>query len=241
MTEETKLANVSSEGVVASFKDPASFDFMQRQAKLMAASKMVPEMYQNNLPNCVVALEIASRIGASPLAVMQNLYIIKGKPSWSAQFIIGIINTTKKFTPLRFKVTGTGDDMKCIAHADDVKTGETLIGPTVTIKMAKLEGWGKKWQTMPELMLQYRAAAFFGRLYAPEVLMGMLTREEVADINEKVEVLAENEPEGGTRASNIVKKAQNTSEDAEDGADGDKAVETATDVEVEGKSGEELF
>jgi len=35
---------------------------------------------------------------------------------------------------------------------------------------------------MPELMLKYRAAAFFGRLYAPEVLMGMQTSEEVIDI-----------------------------------------------------------
>ena len=52
--------------------------------------------------------------------------------------------------------------------------------------MAKAEGWltktGSKWQTMPELMLKYRAAAFFGRLYAPEVLMGMQTAEEVIDI-----------------------------------------------------------
>jgi hypothetical protein len=52
--------------------------------------------------------------------------------------------------------------------------------------MAKAEGWldkaGSKWKTMPELMLKYRAAAFFGRLYAPEVLMGMQTSEEVIDI-----------------------------------------------------------
>jgi hypothetical protein len=52
--------------------------------------------------------------------------------------------------------------------------------------MAKAEGWltktGSKWITMPELMLKYRAAAFFGRLYAPEVLMGMQTSEEVIDI-----------------------------------------------------------
>jgi hypothetical protein len=52
--------------------------------------------------------------------------------------------------------------------------------------MAKAEGWltktGSKWITMPELMLKYRAAAFFGRLYAPEVLMGMQTTEEIVDI-----------------------------------------------------------
>jgi len=52
--------------------------------------------------------------------------------------------------------------------------------------MAAAEGWatkaGSKWKTMPELMLRYRAAAFFGRLYAPDILMGMQTAEEAVDV-----------------------------------------------------------
>ena len=35
---------------------------------------------------------------------------------------------------------------------------------------------------MPELMMRYRAAAFFGRLYAPEITMGMHSVEEIIDI-----------------------------------------------------------
>jgi hypothetical protein len=31
-------------------------------------------------------------------------------------------------------------------------------------------------------MMRYRAAAFFGRLYAPEITMGMHSVEEVVDI-----------------------------------------------------------
>jgi hypothetical protein len=54
------------------------------------------------------------------------------------------------------------------------------------MEMAKLEGWldkpGSKWKTMPELMLKYRAAAFFGRLYAPEIMMGLYSADEVVDI-----------------------------------------------------------
>jgi hypothetical protein len=52
--------------------------------------------------------------------------------------------------------------------------------------MAKKEGWatkaGSKWQTMPELMIRYRAAAFWGRLYASDLLLGMQSQEEVVDI-----------------------------------------------------------
>jgi hypothetical protein len=65
-------------------------------------------------------------------------------------------------------------------------TGEKLTGPDVTIGMARKEGWydkkGSKWQTMPQLMLTYRAAAFFIRTCAPEISMGLPTSDELEDI-----------------------------------------------------------
>lgn len=61
-----------------------------------------------------------------------------------------------------------------------------LESTPVTLEMAVNEGWytknGSKWQTMPEQMLHYRSAAFFGRIYAPEILMGLLTADEARDI-----------------------------------------------------------
>jgi hypothetical protein len=131
-------------------------------------------------------LELAQRTGAPPLAVMQHLSIVQGKPTWSAQFIIAALNACGRFTPLRFVVEGAGEQQSCFAWAEDRATGERLEGPKVTIQMAKAEGWygkqGSKWQTMPELMLRYRAATFFGRLYAPDLLLGMQTVEEARDI-----------------------------------------------------------
>jgi hypothetical protein len=55
--------------------------------------------------------------------------------------------------------------------------------------MAKAEGWatksGSKWRTMPELMIRYRCAAMWGRLYVPELLVGIThTQEEAIDIEE---------------------------------------------------------
>lgn len=65
--------------------------------------------------------------------------------------------------------------------------GVPLLESTqVSMEMAVNDGWygknGSKWQTMPDLMLQYRSAAFFGRIYAPELLMGLPAADEVADI-----------------------------------------------------------
>jgi len=183
----TELAQPANTLQAYVFSNAQAFEAAQRMANALSSSTIVPANYQgkDKMPNCLVALEMAHRMGASVMQVMQNLHVIQGRPSWSSQFIIAAINTCGRFTPLRYQMEGEGDTRTCIAWAED-KTGERLESPQVSIAMAKKEGWysknGSKWQTMPELMLRYRAAAFFGRLYAPEVLMGMNTSEEVIDL-----------------------------------------------------------
>lgn len=165
----------------------SAFEDAQRIAISLSSSSLVPKDYQgkDKIPNCLIALEVAQRIGASPLMVMQNLYIVHGRPSWSSQFIIAAINSCGRFTPLQFVIDGNGDNWGCYVTSKD-KNGELLKGPRVNVEMAKKEGWfsktGSKWQTMPEMMLRYRAASFFGKLYAPDVLMGMYTQEEAEEI-----------------------------------------------------------
>ena len=163
------------------------FEALQRISKLFAASAIVPQTYRDNLPNTVIAVDMAMRMGANPLMVMQNLYVVHGRPAWSAQFLIATFNKSGKFSALRYEFSGKEgkDDRGCTAVAVELSTGQTLYGPKITIELAKKEGWfgksGSKWQTMPELMLRYRAAAWFVRSYAPEIAMGLQTAEEVRD------------------------------------------------------------
>lgn len=172
--------------------DDNEFKHIQRVATMFSKSDLVPTTFQGDkgLPNCVIALEMSKRMNASPLAIMQQMYIVHGKPSWSSSFIISCINTCGKFSPLRFDVTGEGDKKTCVAWAIEKESGVRLEGAPVSIEMAKKEGWygkaGSKWQSMPDLMLRYRAATFFGRVYAPELLMGMVTQEEAIDITSQV-------------------------------------------------------
>ncbi|OFY43965.1 MAG: hypothetical protein A2X18_07495 [Bacteroidetes bacterium GWF2_40_14] len=176
------------------FGSLANFENAQRMAKSLCSSTIVPKNYQGetNLANCIVALEMANRIRMSPLMVMQNLYIVNGNPGWSSKFLIAALNVSGRFSPLRYEWKGEEpkDNWGCRAWATD-KEGEKLLGAWVTIDMAKKEGWfgkaGSKWQTMPQLMLQYRAGAFFARTYAPEIGMGLQTAEELADVGEVVE------------------------------------------------------
>ncbi len=169
------------------FSTISNFEDAQRIANMLSKSDLVPASYKNNIPNTMIAMEMSNRLNISPFEVMQNLDIIKGKPSWSSTFIIASINSCGRFKPLRFEFVGTpkSDEYGCRAYTEDLD-GNKLVGPTVTWLMVKSEGWlsktGSKWQTMPELMFQYRAASFFGRLYAPDILKGMQSVEEVKDV-----------------------------------------------------------
>lgn len=170
------------------FHDLQGFELMQRACKALAASTLVPQQFQGNLPNCLIALEMAQRIGASPLMVMQNLYIVHGRPGWSAKFLIASFNQCGRFAAVRFEWSGerNTDGWGCRAWAVEKSTGERIEGPLITIALAKEEGWysksGSKWKTIPELMLMYRAAAWMINTHAPEISMGLNTAEELGDV-----------------------------------------------------------
>lgn len=188
---EAELANAESGRALGVFSGQAAFASAQRIAQGLSRSTLVPEAYrgEGNLSNVLIAMELANRIGASVLMVMQNLYVVHGRPGWSSAFLIATINQCGRFTPLRFRWEGERgtDSWGCRAVAKDREDGEECIGALITIGLAKEEGWynraGSKWKTeMREQMLMYRAAAFWSRAYAPELSLGMQTTEEVQDV-----------------------------------------------------------
>jgi hypothetical protein len=185
MTDSTAITTQSTGSV---FSGIQAFEDSQRIAKALASSTLIPTQFQGQqgFANCLVALEIANRMNISPFLAMQHLHVIHGRPSWSSSFIIAMVNGSGRFSPLRFEISGEGESLACYAVATDVKSEQELKGPTITIAMAKKEGWfsknGSKWQTMPELMIRYRAAAFWGRLYASDLLLGIQSQEEVVDV-----------------------------------------------------------
>lgn len=165
-----------------------SLNLISKLADKYANSDMVPASYKGKPDNCFVALELASRMDVSPVLVMQNLYIVQGKPSWAGQACKALIDGSGKFTNSEYVMTGNAQDgsLGCYLQATNKRTGKLVKGTQITMKMAQDEGWstkgGSKWKTMPEQMLKYRAAAFFARTECPEVLMGFQTADEVDDI-----------------------------------------------------------
>lgn len=177
-----------AEAKLPAIQGAAAFELLQRAAKALSLSSLVPDGYKNSLPNCMIALRIADRIGADPMMVMQNLDIVHGRPSWRAQFLIGTANSCGRFSAIRYEFFGERDkdSWGCRAWALEKATNEKLVGPDITIAIAKAEGWyqknGSKWKSIPQLMLMYRAGSWWVRAYAPELSLGFHTAEEVGDV-----------------------------------------------------------
>lgn len=174
--------------VTAGFFDMQGFELLQRIAKAFSGSDLVPKQYQNNLANCMIAMDMAQRMQANPLLVMQNLYMVHNQPGWSSKFLIATINSCGRYSSLRYEFTGKPgeENYGCRAWAIERGSNERLDGIWVTWKMVRAEGWsnknGSKWLTMPDQMFIYRAAAFWQRAYAPELGMGLPTAEELGDV-----------------------------------------------------------
>lgn len=180
--------------VLQVFSGLAAFDAAQRMARALCSSTLVPKEYQGQqgLANSLIALEIAGRMRLSPLVVMQNMTPIHGRPTWSSKFLIATVNASGRFSPLRFVFDNPDAPTRCRAVATDKATAEVLEGETITLELARKEGWWSrkdrqgnetsKWQTMTGQMLRYRAAAWWANVYCPEIALGLITQEEALDI-----------------------------------------------------------
>lgn len=196
MTQTKENAVMVAEQPTTTAMDFFGKDFAmgQRMANLLASSKIVPKTFQGDIASSLIALNMAQRMGADPLQVMQSMYIVYGKPSFSSAFLIACFNQCGRFTPIKYEFSGEEgtDEWGCRAYTTEKATGEVIKGVKVTIGMAKAEGWWSKkdkdgretskWQTMPELMLRYRSASFLIRSTAPEISLGFQSVEEVRDV-----------------------------------------------------------
>ena len=153
-------------------------------ASALSRSTIIPKAFQGQPANCFVALDMANRLGASPMEIMQNIYVVHGTPGFSAKYAIGMANKSGVFKgPICFEQAGTGDNLSVTAYAI-VRETDQRVEFTCDMAMARAEKWtsNPKYKTMPHLMLRYRAATLLIRTSCPEVLLGMHTADELEDV-----------------------------------------------------------
>lgn len=187
MTDSSITIHTEDNAELADVREQAgAMEFRWRSARAYAASAMVPEHFRNNPQDCYVVCELAEQLGVSPLAALQNIFMISGKPGYSAQFATALLNRSKAFAgPIRHKVEGRGTDQLSVTAYAPLHDGD-VVEMTVDLALAKRENWTKnsKYKTMPEQMLKHRANKWLISMYAPEVLLG-LDFEHYEDTSDK--------------------------------------------------------
>lgn len=187
-------------GYVSPLEKINSYNDLLRAGELFAASQLVPAAFKGKPGDCAIAFDLAMRLNLNPLSIFQQLYIINGRPSLSAQYMIALVNRSGRFTCVNWDEGIDGDvefssygktrkipNYYATAFFKSVETGEILKSTRVDVRLALTNGWlskdGSKWQTIPAQMCRYRSAAFLIRSYAPEIAMGLPFSDELEDIN----------------------------------------------------------
>ena len=188
LPNQNELASYAPQGggMLTTFRD---LEQMFKFADFLSKSTLLPATFQNNAGNVMIALNMAQRLRMDPLMVCQNIVIVHGNAGISGKMAIALLNRSPKYRRIEYRFANGKDytgGIQVVGHrADDPEDKAPDYGTPITMEMARAEGWtaNKKWQTMPEQMMRYRAAAFFARAFVPEELLGMQTAEELEDVD----------------------------------------------------------
>lgn len=165
----------------------SNLDDAWRFCTAMAASGMMPKGMQT-AQQILYALELGFEVGLPPLAAVQSIAVINGRASLYGDVMLGLVLASGKFDDEAFEEDWIRDDKQAVIGAYCIVRRLPKGKPRrwdFTIEDAKTANlWGKEgpWRTAPKRMLQMRARAFALRDIFPDVLKGILSREEASDI-----------------------------------------------------------
>jgi len=158
-------------------------------AVIFSKSQLVADCYrgEQGRANAFVALSLGYDLGISPFMALNEIVVIKGRPSIQGRLAIALINQRAPIIgSIMYEEGGEGDDQFCEAYCIE-KTSKKRLSYRMTMGDAKIAGWLKGdysyWHKDPKLMLRYRSASYLERTHFPGVLMGLMTTEEIQDIN----------------------------------------------------------
>jgi hypothetical protein len=171
-------------------------------ARLIAYSGMVPKGFEENPGAVLVAIQMGAEVGLSPMASIQNIAVVNGRPSLWGDAMLAVVLAH----PECEDVEETLDESTTTAKCTVKRRGRAPVVRTFSQADAKTAGlWGKggPWTNYPKRMLQMRARAFALRDSFPDALRGISMAEEVQDIPQAPEwVGADGAPREGVHSFN---------------------------------------
>ncbi len=156
---------------------PTDMDTAWRMAKAIAMSGMAPKSFgqdEQAVAAVFAALQLGAEVGLPPMASVQNIAVINGKPGLYGPAMLAVVEASGKLEDIEETIAGEGDKRESICAVKRV--GRRPRTSRFSVADAKRAGlWGKTgpWSQYPDRMLQARARAFALRDMFPDVLLGL--------------------------------------------------------------------
>jgi hypothetical protein len=161
---------------------PTNYQELSDFARLAANSELVPRDYRGKVGNVMIACQMGSELGLSPMQSLNSIAVINGRPGVWGDGLIGLCRQSPLCEDIVETLTGEGDDREavCIAKRRGAAPVEGRFS-VADAKRARL--WGKPgpWTEYPDRMLRNRARSFALRDAFPDVLRGLRPVEELLD------------------------------------------------------------
>jgi hypothetical protein len=171
--------------------DIAELDFAMKFSEVMAeGDATIPKHLQGKRADCLAIYLQAKSWGMSPYAVAQGTSLINGTLAYSAQLVNAVVTRSGLICgSFHYEFSGPWKSdkdpdawVKCgaqLAGDAQITWGEPLYPATVTTKNSPL------WKTAPKQQASYLAVKYWSRLYTPGAILGVMTRDEVAQQQER--------------------------------------------------------
>lgn len=168
---------------------PQTYGELERWAQRVASTDFVPKEYRNKPGDVMVCAQYAQEIGLGIIEGLRSIAVINGKPSVYGDGLLALCMSASvcdyvKESPM---LDDAGNIIGYICEAKRVGKEPKYARFTLEdAKRARLASKPGPWQEYPQRMLQMRARGFALRDAFPDVLKGLITREEAQDYPEAV-------------------------------------------------------
>lgn len=180
-TEAPRLPSLQSGGAVRAIV-PQDFDGAWRIATAVCKAGMAPKGLDTP-EKAMVAIMHGMEVGLTPMAALQSIAVVNGRPTIWGDGAIGLVRGSGKCEWIKERIDGEGDAMVAICEAKRKGEADPIKGRFSVADAKKASLWGKSgpWQQYPKRMLAMRARAFALRDGFADILRGLGIAEEVQD------------------------------------------------------------
>ena len=179
MTEapSANLVPMGERGIVLS-----SLGDMRQFAELVLQSKLAPRDF-TDVASVIIAIQYGAELGLTPMAALQGVAVINGKPSVYGDSALAVCYGTGLVEGFDEFFEGTGDKFKavCVVTRKGLENPKRSEFSVEDAKRAKLWGKSGPWTQYPKRMLQMRARSFALRDSFSDALKGVILAEEAQD------------------------------------------------------------